>query len=93
MSKFEVSDNSGFLFDNSEDKRPGKKDADFRGKAKIDGALYWVSAWKRTASNGKDYFSLSIAPHRAKGDAPQKAPAKAAPAPAPDPEFNDDIPF
>lgn len=93
MSKYEQRDNSGVVFDNTADKREGKKDADFRGRALIAGENYWVSAWKKEAANGSEFLSLSFTPLRARSDAgPAKAEPKVAPPAATD-DFNDEIPF
>jgi hypothetical protein len=71
----------GVLFKNK-DKRPDKKDADYRGNATINGIEYWVDSWVNDAKSGEKYMALKF---KAKD---QQAPAKAEPEP-----FSDDIPF
>jgi hypothetical protein len=93
MSKYEQRDNSGVAFDNSADKREGKKDADFRGKAMIEGNHYWVSIWKKESANGSEFLSFSFTPQRIRGDAPTRVAPKPAAEPAPAEDFNDEIPF
>ena len=39
-----------------------EKSPDLTGKANIDGAVYYISAWKNEASNGKKYLSLKFKP-------------------------------
>lgn len=56
---YEQRDNSGSLFEN--DKKATDKHPDFKGKAMIDGVMYWVSAWTKTSARG-DFFSLSFQP-------------------------------
>ena len=92
MAKYEQPLNTCNLFTN-DDKREGKKDADLRGEANIEGRPYYVSAWRNTSKNGQEYLKLSFKP---KGEraASERVPEKvAAPTPASDPEFNDEIPF
>lgn len=75
----------GVLFRN-EHKREGKKDADYRGRATVNGTEYWLDAWVNDGKNGK-YMSIKFKEKDAQ-------PAAPAPAPAVQPEpYNDDIPF
>lgn len=61
--------NRGSLFGN--DKRPGKKDPDLRGKLNIDGTEYWLSAWFFTyEKDGETKRAISLA----LGDEVQQAP-------------------
>ncbi len=39
-----------------------EKSPDLTGKANIDGAQYYISAWKNEASSGKKYLSLKFKP-------------------------------
>lgn len=56
---YEMKDNSGTLFHNDKattDKHPSRK-----GKAKIDGVEYYVSAWTQISkTNNKEYLSLKF---------------------------------
>lgn len=78
----------GVLFKN-ENKRAGKKDADYRGQCEIDRKPFWIDAWiNESNKDGKKYMSLRFNPKLAKdqGAVPHKEPEK------PD-GFSDDIPF
>lgn len=77
----------GVLFKNK-DKREGKKDADYRGNATVNGVDYWLDAWINEPKNGGDKF-MAI---KFKAKEAQAAPAEK-PAPASQPDFDDDIPF
>ena len=82
-------DNSlrGALFKN-EDKRPDKKDPDYRGNAEVDGVEYWLDAWLNTAKDsGKKYLSIKFKRKE------QPAPKAAKPIASEPADFNDDIPF
>jgi hypothetical protein len=76
----------GVLFKNK-DKRPDKKDADYRGNATIDGVEFWVDSWVNEAKSGEKYMSLKFKPKEQQRQAP------AAKAPAPESPFDDDLPF
>lgn len=89
-------DNSltGALFKN-EEKRPDKKDPDYRGQCEMHGEAYWIDAWLNTAKQGKyagkTFMSLKFKP---KDDKSARKAIEAMPASKPKaPEFNDDIPF
>lgn len=58
-------DNSmrGALFPN--EKRPGKRDADWRGHCEIDGKQYWVNVWENQTRDGAQYMSMTFAPKQA----------------------------
>jgi hypothetical protein len=80
----------GVLFRNN-DKRDGKKDADYRGNAEIDRKQFWVDAWINESRDGSKRLSLQFKPKTAsehKG-APANPPAQT----AAKPDFDDDIPF
>lgn len=55
---FELKENSGSLFKN--DRREKDTHPNARGQAKIDGKLYWVSAWTKETKSGEKYQSLSF---------------------------------
>jgi hypothetical protein len=62
--QYEMQDMSGVLFKN-EDKDPENeahdKWADYRGRIKIEGVEYWLSAWIRKGrDSGKVYMSLAV---------------------------------
>lgn len=51
----------GALFKNQDKSKP--VDRDYGGELNIDGTLYWVSAWLRTAKkSGTKYLALSLKP-------------------------------
>lgn len=77
----------GVLFKNKE-KRDGKKDADYRGNATIDGIEYWVDSWVNEAKSGDKYMSLKF--KEKNGDTASDRALKAT---APPPPFDDEIPF
>jgi len=57
----ETKNNSGVLFKN--DKRTTDKHPNMKGRACIDGVMYWVSAWTNEPQGGGDrYQSLSFEP-------------------------------
>jgi hypothetical protein len=78
----------GVLFKNKQ-KRPDKKDADYRGNATINGVEFWLDAWINEPKSGGDKF-MSIK-FKAKDVQPQAAVTPAAS--TPQPEFDDPIPF
>lgn len=50
----------GVLFRNNE-KRPDKKDADYRGNAKVDGVEYFLDAWvNEPKAGGEKYLSIKF---------------------------------
>ena len=76
----------GVLFRNN-DKRPDKKDPDYRGNATVEGVEYWLDAWLNTnKTDGSKYMALKF-------KAKEKQSAK--PIASEPPEFVDDaeIPF
>ena len=76
----------GALFKNKQ-KRPEKKDADYRGNATVGGVEYWLDAWINEPKGGGDkYMSIRF---KAKDAQPNAAPA----APEPQADFDDAIPF
>jgi uncharacterized protein (DUF736 family) len=78
----------GALFKN-EEKRPDKKDPDYRGNVEVDNVEYWLDAWLEKSKQGKTYMSLKLNPKQPK-QASAKVASKSAPADQP---FDDDIPF
>lgn len=85
MMTYETRDNSGSLFRN--DDRQNDNHPNAKGKAMIDGVMYWVSAWTKTAKDGQRWQSLSFTPMEKEVNAKPKA-IKA------QPEFDaSDIPF
>jgi len=55
---YEIRDNSGSLFKN--DKREADNHPNARGKAMIDGTMYYVDAWTKKDKNGNPWQSLSF---------------------------------
>jgi len=43
-------------------------DRDYNGQANIDGTLYWVSGYLKTAKSGKKYLDLRYKPQAEKVD-------------------------
>ena len=97
---YETRDNSGTLGRN--DRATTDKHPSHKGKARIAGVDYWVSAWVKEAgpnskAPGSKFFSLSFEPCEQQfganqGQAPA-APATGGQAPTPPPFDDDDIPF
>jgi len=77
---YEHNDNSGSIFVNDKGDNPNRPD--MKGSAKIDGKLYWVSAWSKKKENGEKWLSLSVQPQEA-----------SAPAPASSIDDSDEMPF
>jgi len=84
--KYETKNNKGSLF--RADEKPKETSPDYKGEIRVDGQLYWLSAWVNTAKSGKKYFALSVQPKEEQG---QKKGADGAP-PADD-FIDDDVPF
>jgi uncharacterized protein (DUF736 family) len=55
---FEIKEGNGALFKN--DRKEKDSQPDFKGDAKINGEMYWVSAWIRTSKGGMRFMSLAI---------------------------------
>lgn len=89
----EEKNNSGVLFANE---KQNDRQPDLKGHALINGTEMWVSAWKRTSQNGKEYISLSFEEKDAQRRPrtaeiyPTRPAAPAAPAAD---EGGDDLPF
>ena len=80
----------GVLFRNK-DKRPEKKDADYRGKATVEGVDYWLDAWiNEPKSGGEKFMAIKFKAKDAQPAAAAPAPVEA---PAGDDPFKDEIPF
>ena len=79
----------GVLFRNK-DKRPEKKDADYRGRATVNGVEFWLDAWINEPKSGGDKF-MAIK-FKAKDVQPNAQPVPPAAAPIV-PDFDDPIPF
>lgn len=61
---YEVKNNTGTLFANDRKETPSHPD--YTGQAVIDGADYWLSAWKKQSQAGKTYLSFSFKPKEAR---------------------------
>ena len=57
---YEQKDNSGSLFKN--DKKETDNHPDYTGSALVGGQEVWMSAWLKTASNGKSSCLLASSP-------------------------------
>jgi hypothetical protein len=81
------------LFKNKK-KVEGDNKPNLTGKIDVNGKLYWLSAWTKTAAqSGEKFYSGSIQPVEPNGAGPQK-PAAGKPPVAEDAGFkDDDIPF
>lgn len=55
---FEVNELSGSIFEN--DKKTNDRQPDFKGNCKIDGTMYWMSAWVKETRAGDDFLSLAF---------------------------------
>lgn len=84
------STNRGVAFKN-EQKRDGKKDADFAGTLDVDGKQYWLNIWKNSHEEKGVYLKLSVREKKPRGDA--EFTPKPAPKASPKPDFDDDLPF
>lgn len=67
--------------------REGKKDPEFTGSLNVEGAEYWVSAWKRKPDANPKAPSLSFSIKRKDEQRQSRADH------AVSPDFDDDIPF
>jgi uncharacterized protein (DUF736 family) len=77
---YEMKDNSGSLFRETEKK--SEKSPDYTGKVKIGGKEQRIAGWIKQTKSGETYLSLSISDLNRNGDRnPVAKPA------------NDDIPF
>jgi hypothetical protein len=63
---FEVKELSGSLFRNLDKAKPD--DRDYSGQARINGELFWISAYVRESKNGKKYLDLRYKPQAEKVD-------------------------
>lgn len=58
---YEQRDNSGSLFNNDKKTDPRSNLPDRKGKAMINGQVFWVSGWIKEGKNGR-FMSLSFTP-------------------------------
>ncbi len=80
---------TGVLFKNNE-KREGKRDADYRGQCEIDGQKFWLNAWIKSSKAGDKFMSLSFkAQEQRRGEQHKRGTTVEERAS----DFNDDIPF
>ena len=84
---YEQRDNSGSLFKN--DKKESDNHPDYNGSAMVNGAEVWMSAWLKTASNGKKFMSFSFKPK----DQAVKPVVKPAPKAEAFDDLDDSMPF
>jgi hypothetical protein len=80
---YELKDGQGSLFKNErkeKDTHPTHK-----GEIKIDGKVYWLSAWVKEGKKGR-FFSLSAKPKEGRQEPRTRDPQEAAP-------YSDDVPF
>jgi hypothetical protein len=60
-TKFELNDQTGFIFKNSY-KKDGDNKPDFTGTCKVENKTYRVSLWKKITKKGDPMLSLSFSP-------------------------------
>jgi hypothetical protein len=80
--------NRGALWSNKDNKREGKKDADWTGSINVNGKDYWLNAWRVQSETEKaPVMSLSVRPKEVKSKAkePEGGSFKK--------ELDDEIPF
>ena len=84
---YEHREGQGSLFKND---KKNDRQPDFKGTIMIGGVLYSISAWNRTAQNGREYISLQAEEKtedaRPQGNGGYQKPVYTAPAPAPQPQ-------
>lgn len=89
---YEQKDNSCTLFVN--DKREKDTHPTHKGDAKIDGKLYWASAWEKQTKNGSQMFSIAFKEKDAVTAAGiQKTKAAIAPKAEEKPFYDEEVPF
>lgn len=76
--------NRGVLFKNDEKK--GEAHPDYKGRINTNGQDFWLSAWLKTAKDGRKYMSLSVNPMEQQQRLAPKVDG-------PIGEMEDDIPF
>jgi hypothetical protein len=59
---YDQKDNSAVCFEN--DKGDNQNRPDLKGRGMVNGALVWVSVWKKKDKNGKTFLSLSFQPRQ-----------------------------
>ena len=72
--------NRGSIFKN--DRKEQDSHPDMKGSINVNGTDYWISAWKKTSKEGKNFLSLSVREkdtERQSSEPTRKAPAKAKP--------------
>jgi len=57
---YELRDNSGSVFNNK--KKEKDTHPDLTGEIKVDGKIYWLSAWKKKDKNGETWLSFAVKP-------------------------------
>lgn len=70
--------NRGSIFKN--DRKEQDSHPDMKGSINVDGVDYWISGWKKTSKDGKNFLSLSVRvkEERQSSEPTRKAPAKQA---------------
>lgn len=82
---YEKRDLSGTLFKNDRKEQPNH--ADYRGKIRIDGKDYWLSAWIKEGKSGK-FMSLAAKSKDGSEARPEKPPQSTFAR-----ELDDEVPF
>lgn len=84
--------NRGQIWKN-EKMRPGKQDPEFTGSLNVNGAEYWVSAWKRKPEANEKAPALSFSIKRKEADAKPASNAPTRAKGASNDDMDDSIPF
>lgn len=85
---YETRELGGSMFKNR--RKEKETHPDLTGEAKINGVVYWVSAWQKTDKNGNPWFSFSF---KAKDFTPAKEAAQKSTVSSFNDDPSDDIPW
>lgn len=66
--------NRGSIFKN--DRKEQDSHPDMKGTINVEGVEYWISGWKKTSKDGKNFISLSV---RQKEERKSEQPTRKAP--------------
>lgn len=84
---YELRDMGGTMFKNK--RKEKENQPDMTGDVKINGEVYWVSAWKKSDKNGDTFYSFGFK----KKDFSEAKEAVRDTKPSVPEDFSDDIPF
>lgn len=74
---YEQRDNSGSFFEN--DRKEQDNHPDYKGRAMVNGVMYWASLWVKETQEGKEYFSFSLKEMEQQGQQPARQPQRQEP--------------